>query len=70
MIVPSKHQCFGLIHELKTLDHIVAHSIQVCRVALLITDGLMETLPCLNRDLVQAAGAAPRHHQNPKSDNG
>ena len=55
MIVPSKHQCFGLIHESKTLDHIVAHSIQVCRVALLITDGLIDTRPCLNRDLVRAA---------------
>jgi len=54
MIVPTKHECFGLIHDTGTLDHIVAHSIQVCRVALLITDGLQENAPGLVRDLVQA----------------
>lgn len=54
MIIPTKHECFGLIHESGTLDHIVAHSIQVCRVALLITDGLLKNSPGLIRDLVQA----------------
>jgi uncharacterized protein len=54
MIVPTKHECFGLIHEAGTLNHIVAHSIQVCRVALLITDGLLKEVSCIDRDLVWA----------------
>ncbi|AOY59153.1 MULTISPECIES: HD domain-containing protein [Desulfococcus] len=54
MIVPSKHECFGLIHSAGTLDHIVAHSIQVCRVALLIADSLQGQAGCLNRSIVLA----------------
>jgi len=54
MIVPSKHECFRLIHAIGTLDHIVTHSIQVCRVALLIADRLQGHAGCLNRSLILA----------------
>ena len=43
------------MHEMKILDHIAAHSFQVCRVALLITDSLHKKGKYLNRDLVMAS---------------
>ena len=51
---PDKRECFRLIHGAGTLDHIVAHSVQVCRVAMLIADGLREEVPTLRRDMVRA----------------
>jgi putative nucleotidyltransferase with HDIG domain len=55
MRIPSKRQCFELFRDMRMLDHIVAHSLQVCRVALLIADRLEEGPLRLNRDLIQAA---------------
>ena len=55
MRIPSKHECFKLICEMEMMDHIVAHSILVCRVALLLVDRLSSAGQTLNRDLVQAS---------------
>ncbi|MBW1696339.1 MAG: HDIG domain-containing protein [Deltaproteobacteria bacterium] len=40
MHLPSKKKCYRLMVEMKMMDHIVAHSLQVCRVATLIVDRL------------------------------
>ena len=37
MQIPSKTECFRLMCEMKMMDHIVAHSMQVCRVATYLT---------------------------------
>ncbi len=55
MMIPTKEDCYQLIHEMKILDHIAAHSFQVCRVALLITDNLNQKDKLLNRDLVMSS---------------
>ena len=55
MQIPTKRACFELIRDMEMLDHIVAHSVVVCRVALLLTDKIMSTGNMLNRDLVQAS---------------
>ncbi len=41
--------------EMEMLDHIVLHSIQVCRVATFITERLNSQQPQLNRELIRAA---------------
>lgn len=51
--IPSAARCRQLIAEMGMMNHIVAHSLQVCRVALLLTDRL--ALPGLDRELVRAA---------------
>ena len=55
MQIPSKKQCYKLIRNMKMLDHIVAHSFQVCRVATFIVDHLDTAEFKLCRNLVQAA---------------
>ncbi len=55
MRIPSKRKCFELICEIEMMDHIVAHSILVCRVSLLLVDRLSSAGETLNRDLVQAS---------------
>jgi putative nucleotidyltransferase with HDIG domain len=55
MKIPSKHECYRLICEMKMLDHIVAHSLQVCRVAVHLVDQLAAGQTRVNRDLVQAS---------------
>ena len=40
MRIPSQNQCFDLIREMEMLAHIVDHSLQVCRVALFLTENL------------------------------
>ena len=55
MQIPTKKECYELIRDMAMLDHIVAHSIQVARVALFLTDKIDSTGNSLNRDLVQAA---------------
>lgn len=54
MKIPTKRECFGLLQASGTLPHIAVHSIQVCRVALLIVDGMAAHPPGFRRDLVQA----------------
>ncbi|MDP1992520.1 MAG: HDIG domain-containing protein, partial [Syntrophales bacterium] len=51
--IPSEEHCRRIIAELGMLENIVAHSLQVCRVSLLLTDQL--SLPGLNRELIRAA---------------
>jgi putative nucleotidyltransferase with HDIG domain len=55
MKIPSKKECYQLICESNMMEHIVVHSLQVCRVALLIVDHISFPGPQLNRDLVQAS---------------
>jgi uncharacterized protein len=52
MRIPSETECARLIAEMGMLENIVAHSRQVCRVALLITDQRPDGL---NRELIRAA---------------
>jgi uncharacterized protein len=51
--IPSEELCRQIISDLGMLENIVAHSLQVCRVSLLLTDRL--GLPGLNRELIRAA---------------
>jgi uncharacterized protein len=51
--IPSEEHCKRIISDLGMLENIVAHSLQVCRVSLLLTDRL--GLPGLNRELIRAA---------------
>ena len=51
--IPSEATCRRLISEMGMLENIVAHSLQVCRVSLFLTDRL--GLPELNRELIRAA---------------
>lgn len=55
MQVPRKARCLRLFRTVQMPDHIQAHSMLVCRVALLLADGLRQAGVHLNRDLVQAS---------------
>lgn len=55
MTLPDRPTCYRLLHEMGMLDHIVAHSLQVCRVALLVTDALAAAGTRLDRPLIRAA---------------
>lgn len=55
MQIPSKQECYRLIREMEMLEHIVAHSIQVSRVAVVLVDHLLEQDITLNRNLIQSA---------------
>jgi len=44
-----------MISEMKMMDHIVAHSLQVCRVATFLTEHLNQQRYGLNFDLIQSA---------------
>ena len=52
MRIPTRHECFHIMYEMEMMDHIVAHSLQVCRVAMFLTRSIETNL---NPDLVQAA---------------
>jgi putative nucleotidyltransferase with HDIG domain len=53
--IPSKKACYGMIREMKMMAHIVRHSLQVCRVAMLLAEALQNRGVELNLDLIQAA---------------
>ncbi len=53
--VLTRLDCYRLLHEMQVPDHIVAHSIQVSRVALALVDLLAGAKVVLDRDLVLAA---------------
>jgi len=53
--IPSITRCYHLMADMEMMDHIVAHSMQVSRVALLITDSLNDGGARLDRDLVRVA---------------
>ena len=55
MRIPTQSECFRLIADMEMLDHIVAHSIQVCRVATLLVDQLNACRIETNRELVRAS---------------
>ncbi|QTA92309.1 HD domain-containing protein [Desulfonema magnum] len=55
MRIPSKKQCYELIHEMEMMEHIVAHSIQVWRVASFLTDHITKHEVYLNPELIQAS---------------
>jgi uncharacterized protein len=55
MRIPTQRECFRLIAEMQMLDHIVAHSIQVCRVATLLVDQLNACRVEIDRELVRAS---------------
>ena len=55
MKIPTKDQCYQMISEMKMMDHIVIHSLQVCRVATFLTEHLNKQHYRLNFDLVQSA---------------
>jgi putative nucleotidyltransferase with HDIG domain len=51
----TKKECYHLIYEMNMMDHIVAHSILVCQVAMFLVDQLYPYGIDLNRNLVQAS---------------
>ncbi len=53
--IPTKVQCYQMISKMKMMDHIVVHSLQVCRVATLLTEHLNKQHYRLNFDLIQSA---------------
>jgi len=55
MNIPSKKDCYQLMCEMEMMDHIVIHSMQVCRVATVLTQHLIDQGFQLNFDLIQAA---------------
>ena len=55
MNIPSKNDCFELMCRMQMLEHIVAHSIQVCRVGACLVDHLRLQGIQMSGQLVQAA---------------
>jgi len=55
MKIPSKTECFRLMCDMKMMDHIVLHSMQVCRVATYITDYLVGRHNHLNAKMIRSA---------------
>jgi putative nucleotidyltransferase with HDIG domain len=55
MKIPTQEQCFLLMCEMKMMDHIVVHSMQVCRVATFLAAHLDPRRNRLNHDLIRAA---------------
>lgn len=55
MKVPTKKQCYRFFDKMGMMAHIVAHSEQVCRVALCLTRYLKGSSIPLNGDLVYAS---------------
>ena len=53
--VPTKAQCYQMMCEMKMMDHIVIHSMQVCRVATCLTDYLVVQHPHLNAKMIRSA---------------
>jgi putative nucleotidyltransferase with HDIG domain len=55
MQIPTKDQCYQMICKMKMMDHIVVHSLQVCRVATFLTEHLNKQNNRLNLDLIRSA---------------
>ena len=53
--IPTREQCYQMIAQMKMMDHIVVHSLQVCRVATFLTQQLIQRNYRLNFELIQAA---------------
>lgn len=54
MRIPNRKTCYRLIREMAMPDHIVGHSLQVCRVALTLVQELAKRGRHFNRQLVEA----------------
>ena len=55
MQIPTTEQCYQMMSSMKMMDHIVVHSLQVCRVATYLTEHLNKQNDWLNLDLIKAA---------------
>ena len=55
MQIPTQEQCYRLMCDMKMMYHIVVHSMQVCRVAIFLTERLNPQRNILNHDLIRAA---------------
>jgi uncharacterized protein len=55
MQIPTKEQCYQIMSEMKMMDHIVVHSMQVCRVATFLTGHLNNQHYRFNLDLIRSA---------------
>lgn len=55
MKIPSRNDCFRLMCEAQMLEHIVAHSLQVCRVSMCLMDHIQSRGIALDAGLVKAA---------------
>jgi putative nucleotidyltransferase with HDIG domain len=55
MKIPTKNECYQMMCEMEMMDHIVVHSMQVCRVATLLAENLGHKGVRLNYDLIRAA---------------
>lgn len=55
MQIPHENECLQLLDKMRMPDHIKDHSCLVCRVALVLTDGLIAAGIRINRNLVSAA---------------
>ena len=55
MKIPTQEQCFLLMCRMKMMDHIVVHSMQVCRVAVYLAENLNSERSRFNPDLIRAA---------------
>jgi putative nucleotidyltransferase with HDIG domain len=55
MKIPTQEQCFLLMCRMKMMDHIVVHSMQVCRVAAYLAEHLNSERNRFNPDLIRAA---------------
>ncbi|MBW1840726.1 MAG: HDIG domain-containing protein [Deltaproteobacteria bacterium] len=55
MRIPSKKECYQLIHEMKMMDHIVTHSLMVCQVATFLVDRMKVPGSGLSHEMVQAS---------------
>jgi putative nucleotidyltransferase with HDIG domain len=55
MQIPNTEQCYHLMCAMEMLDHIVRHSLQVCRVATCLAQHLNARQHRLNGELIRAA---------------
>ena len=55
MKIPTRDECYKLMCAMEMMDHIVVHSMQVCRVATLLAENLKPAGIQFNYDLIRAA---------------
>ncbi|HEU18425.1 MAG TPA: hypothetical protein ENO00_03445 [Deltaproteobacteria bacterium] len=55
MKIPSRTEFYRIVCDMGMPDHIIIHSLQVSRVAILLVDAITATGIRINRDLVDAA---------------
>ena len=52
---PTKEQCYRMIRDMGMMEHIVIHSLQVCRVATFLTRHLIKQKHPLNFELIRSS---------------